>query len=96
MNALDIIRDGYESWIELLKRTSKEDLLTDPYDVWTEAFHVGAMLERRGVLHAIHTQIQLVRPEDFDDKAKVSIEDAKQLQISMLKQVIRIIEAKGL
>lgn len=96
MNALDIVRDGYENWIELLRRTSKEDLLTDPYNVWTEAFHVGTMLERHRVIHAIQTQIQLVRPEDFDDTLKVSVDDAKQLQISMLKQVIRIIEAKGL
>lgn len=96
MQPLNIVRDGYENWIELLKRTCKEDLLTDPYDVWAEAFHVGSMLERRSILHAIHTQIQLVRPEDFDDTLKVSVDDAKQLQVAMLKQIIRIIEAKGL
>lgn len=96
MSALDIVRNGYEDWIELLKHANKEELLTDPYNVWTEAFHVGTMLERHGVIHAIQTQIQLVRPEDFDDTLKVSVDDAKQLQVAMLKQVIRIIEAKGL
>jgi len=95
MAPLDIVRNGYEDWIELLKHTNREDLLTDPYNVWMEAFHVGTLLERNGVLHALQTQLQLVKPEDFDETLKVSIEDAKQLQIAMLKQVFQVIQSKG-
>lgn len=95
MPPIDIVRNGYEDWIELLKHTGREDLLTDTYNVWQEAFHVATLLERNGTLYALQTQLQLVTPEEHDEKLKVSVEDAKQLQIAMLKQVFQIIQAKG-
>lgn len=94
--APDIVKQGYDDWVDLLTRTNHLELLSNPYDVWIEAFHVGTMLERVGCMHALQTQIKLATPEEFDDKATMSVEDIKQLQINLLKQALQIIESKGL
>jgi hypothetical protein len=38
------IKQEYEDWVALLKRTNNEDLLKDPYNVWTEAFTIAIVL----------------------------------------------------
>ena len=49
-----------------------------------------------GCMHAIQTQVQIAMAEDFDDDATMSVTDIKQIQISLIKQVLKIIESKGL
>ena len=38
-----IIKEEFDDWMALLKRTGNEDLLKDPYNVWLEAWHVANM-----------------------------------------------------
>jgi hypothetical protein len=40
--------------------------------------------------------VQLAMAEDFDDDATMSVTDIKQIQLSLIKQVLKIIESKGL
>jgi hypothetical protein len=94
--APDLVKQGYEDWVELLKHTGKTEMLNNPYDVWIEAFHVGTLVERIGCMHAIQTQVQVAMAEDFDDDATMSVTDVKQIQLSLIKQVLKIIESKGL
>jgi hypothetical protein len=93
---IDMVKLSYDDWVELLTHTNHLELLTNPYDVWIEAFHVGTMLERVGCMHAIQTQVQIAMAEDFDDDATMSVTDIKQIQLSLIKQVLKIIESKGL
>ena len=90
----DLVTSGYKDWLKLLEQTGNKDLLNDPFNVWIEAFHVGTMLERVGVSHAIQTQVQLVTPEESDAAAFMSVEEVKQVQINLLKQIIEIVERK--
>lgn len=90
----DIVASGYKDWVALLNQTGNQDLLKDPFNVWIEAFHVGTMLERVGVSHAIQTQVQLITPEDSDAAAFMSIDEVKQVQINLLKQILEIVERK--
>lgn len=92
----DIVKTGFDDWLELLEHTGNKDLLEDPYNVWIEAFHVGTMIERHGILHVLQTQVQLLVPEEHDAVALMSIEDVKQIQLSLLKQVLELIASKGL
>jgi len=94
--APDIVKQGYEDWVNLLTHTNHLELLSNPYDVWLEAFHVGTTLERVGCMHAIQTQVKLITDEEFDAAATMTVEDVKQIQINLLKQVLKIIESKGL
>jgi hypothetical protein len=93
---VDIVKDGYDDWLELLKHTNNMQLLEDPYNIWLEAFHVGTMIERHSMLNLIQTQVQLLRPEEHDANAQISIEDAKQLQLNILKQIVAILTAAGM
>ena len=92
----DVVKVGYDDWVELLEHTGNTDMLNDPYSVWLEAFHVATLVERHGMLHAIQTQVELVQPADHDMAVMMSVEDVKQLQIRLLQQVIEIIASKGL
>ena len=92
----DIIKNGFDDWVELLEHTGNPEMLKDPYNVWLEAFNVGTLIERHGTLHAIQTQIGYIGLEHYDDRAMLSIEEVKQLQMSMLKQVLTLIASKGL
>jgi len=90
----ELVKNGYNDWVELLKRTGHMSMLDDPYNVWAEAFHVGTTLERLGCVHAIQTGVQLYADEV--EPMTMTAEDIKQLQLNLLKQVIVIIESKGL
>lgn len=92
----DIVKSGFDDWVELLEYTGNAEMLKDPYNVWEEAFHVGTLIERHGMLHAIQTQVELVQPAEHDVAVMMSIDDVKQLQIKLLQQVIQIISSKGL
>ena len=92
----DVVKVAYNDWVELLKHTGNADILDDAYNVWLEAFNVATLFERHGILHAIQTQIQLVRPEEFDDLVSISVDDAKQIQIKLLQSIMGLIAAKGL
>lgn len=89
---IDMVELSYKDWVDLLTRTNHLELLSNPYDVWIEAFHVGSTLERRNCAHQIRTSLSLVAPEDFDDKVTMSVEEVKQLQIGLLKKVLEILE----
>lgn len=93
--APDLVKQGYEDWVELLTQTNHLELLSNPYDVWIEAYHVGSTLERRNCAHQIRTSMQLVSVEDFDDDTSLSVTDVKQMQISLLKQVLTILESSS-
>ena len=93
--APDLVKQGYEDWVELLTQTNHLELLNNPYDVWIEAYHVGSTLERRNCAHQIRTSMQLVSVEDFDDDTSLSVTDVKQMQISLLKQVLTILESSS-
>ena len=90
----DIVTTGYKDWVALLNQTGNSDLLKDPFNVWIEAFHVGTMLERVGVAHAIQTQVQLITPEDGDVAVFMTVDEVKQVQINLLKQILEIVERK--
>ena len=94
--SLDIVKTGFDDWVELLEHTNNKQMLEDPYNVWLEAFHVGTLVERHGILHAIQTQLELVQPGEYDTGTLMTVEDIKQLQINLLQQVLNLIASKGL
>jgi hypothetical protein len=49
----DVIKNGYKDWLELLKHTNNMSLLTDPYNIWLEAFKSGTLFERMGAVHVL-------------------------------------------
>ena len=42
-----VIKQEFDDWVALLERTGNEDLLTDPYNVWLEAFSVATILAQK-------------------------------------------------
>ena len=93
--APDMVKMSFDDWVELLTHTNHLELLTNPYDVWIEAFHTGSVLERKNCAHQIRTSMQLVSVEDFDDDTSLSATDVKQMQIALLKQVLAILESSS-
>ena len=89
---IDMVELSYKDWVDLLTRTNHLKLLSNPYDVWIEAFHVGSTLERRNCAHQIRTSLGLISSEDFDDDTTMSVADVKQLQIGLIKKVLEILE----
>ena len=87
----DTVKRTYDEWIELLKHTKNEDMQSSSYDVWIEAFHTGSILTKAKCAQAILTEMQLGMSEEFDDQTKLSVTDVKQLQTSMIKKVVEII-----
>jgi hypothetical protein len=92
----DIIKNGYDEWLELLERTQSMHLLSDPFNVWIEAFSVGAMLERYGIAHAIQTQIELASTDENDEQAILTLEEVRQVQINLLQQVLSLLTTQSL
>ena len=90
--APDMVKMSFDDWVDLLTHTNHLELLSNPYDVWIEAFHVGSTLERRNCAHQIRTSMGLVSSEDFDDATTMSVTDVKQMQIGLLKKVLEILE----
>jgi len=90
----DTVKKTYDEWIELLKHTKNEDMQSNSFDVWIEAFHTGSILTKTKCVHAVLTELQLGMSEDFDDDTNMSVTDVKQLQASMLKKVVEIINAQ--
>jgi len=88
----DMVKMSFDDWVELLTHTNHLELLSNPYDVWIEAFHVGSTLERRNCAYQIRTSMGLVSSEDFDDDTTMSVTDVKQMQIGLLKKVLEILE----
>jgi hypothetical protein len=89
---IDMVKLSYDDWVDLLTRTNHLELLSNPYDVWIEAFHVGSTLERRNCAHQIRASLGLISSEDFDDDTTMSVADVKQLQIGLIKKVLEILE----
>jgi hypothetical protein len=87
----DTVKKTYDEWIELLKHTGNESMQSNSFDVWIEAFHTGSILTKTKCVHAVLTELQLGMSEDFDDDTSMSVTDVKQLQASMLKKVVEII-----
>jgi hypothetical protein len=52
------------------------------------------MLTKTKCVQAIVTELQLGMSEDFDDDASMNVTEVKQLQASMLKKVVEIINAQ--
>ena len=90
----DTVKKTYDEWVKLLMHTDNEIMLANSYDVWIEAFHTGSILTKTKCAQAIMTELQLGMSEDFDDDTSLSITDVKQLQASMLKKVVEIINAQ--
>lgn len=90
----DIVKKTYDEWIELLKHTKNEGMQSNSYDVWIEAFHTGSILTKAKCVQAILTELQIGMTEDFDDDTNLSVTDVKQLQTSMIKKVVEIINAQ--
>ena len=90
--APDMVKMSFDDWVDLLTHTNHLELLSNPYDVWIEAFHVGSILERRNCAYQIRTSMGLVSSEDFDDDTTMSVTDVKQMQIGLLKKVLEILE----
>ena len=90
----DTVKKTYDEWVKLLMHTDNENMLANSYDVWIEAFHTGSILTKTKCAQAIMTELQLGMSEDFDDDTSLSITDVKQLQASMLKKVVEIINAQ--
>ena len=88
---VDTVKKTYDEWIELLKHTKNEDMQSNSFDVWIEAFHTGSILTKAKCAQAILTEMQLGMSEEFDDQTKLSVTDVKQLQTSMIKKVVEII-----
>ena len=42
-----IIKEEFDDWIALLKKTGNEDLLKDPFNIWLEAWHVALMQQEK-------------------------------------------------
>lgn len=89
---IDMVKLSYDDWVDLLTHTNHLELLSNPYDVWIEAFHTGGILERKNCAHQIRTSLTLVSSEDFDDDTTMSVTDVKQMQIGLLKKVLEILE----
>jgi hypothetical protein len=90
--APDMVKMSFDDWVDLLTHTNHLELLSNPYDVWIEAFHVGSILERRNCAHQIRTSLGLISSEDFDDDTTMSVTDIKQMQIGLIKKVLEILE----
>ena len=90
----DTVKKTYDEWVKLLMHTDNENMLANSSDVWIEAFHTGSILTKTKCAQAIMTELQLGMSEDFDDDTSLSITDVKQLQASMLKKVVEIINAQ--
>lgn len=90
--APDMVKMSFDDWVNLLTHTNHLELLSNPYDVWIEAFHMGSTLERRNCAHQIRTSLGLVSSEDLDDDTTMSVTDIKQMQIGLIKKVLEILE----
>ena len=90
--APDMVKMSFDDWVDLLTHTNHLELLSNPYDVWIEAFQVGSILERRNCAHQIRTSLGLISSEDFDDDTTMSVTDIKQMQIGLIKKVLEILE----
>lgn len=87
MNPLaDPVKVAYDDWVELLKHTKNEHMLQDSYTVWLEAFHVAGIFERARIQNALQRQMAYIGVEGMDDAATLTVAEAKQLQLSLLKQ----------
>lgn len=85
-----IVQTAYNDWVELLKHTKNEHMLQDPYAVWLEAFHVSSIFERMSIANALQTQLSYIGMDDLDDKATITVAEAKQLQIGLLKKAVAV------
>ena len=84
---IDMVKMSFDDWVELLTYTNHLELLSNPYDVWIEAFHMGSTLERRNCAHQIRTNLGLITSEDFDDDTTMSVTDIKHRHSGWLKKV---------
>lgn len=41
-----IIKEKFDDWMALLKKTNNEDLLKDPYNIWLESWFVCSMQKK--------------------------------------------------
>lgn len=78
----DIIANGYQDWIRCLEYLDKKDeILSNPFNVWVEAFETGTMIERLGVVHLIHQMMR--EAKNIDEQ-------------NMLQGVIDRVQSKGM
>lgn len=87
----DPVQVAYDDWVALLKHTKNEQMLQDPFAVWLEAFHVGETFTRAHILSNLQRQITHLGTEDMDPQTTLTVEEAKQLQLSLYKQVLSLI-----
>ena len=42
----DRMKQEYDDWVALLRRTNNEDMLKDPYSIWVEAWSLATMVAK--------------------------------------------------
>jgi len=86
------VKQAFDDWVKLLEHTSNRDLLKDPYSIWVEAFSVGEILMRERLRRAIDTKILEASTQEHDGVTTLTVEEVKQLQNSMIRNVKAAIE----
>jgi hypothetical protein len=86
------VKHAFDDWVKLLEHTSNRELLKDPYSIWMEAFSVGEILMRERLRRAIDTKIVEATTEEHDDVTSLTVDEVKQLQNAMIRNVKAAIE----
>lgn len=86
------VKQTFDDWVRLLEHTSNRDLLKDPYSIWVEAFSVGGILMRDRCRKAIEAKITEASTEEHDGVTTLTVEEVKQIQNSMIRNVKAAIE----
>jgi len=86
------VKKAFDDWVNLLEHTANRDLLKDPYSIWVEAFSVGEILMRERLRQAIDTKIVEASTQEHDGVTTLTVEEVKQLQNAMIRNVKAAIE----
>ena len=86
------VKQTFDDWVQLLNHTSNKDLLKDPYSVWVEAFSVGSVLMRDRCRKAVESKIVEATTQEHDGVTTLTVEEVKQIQNSMIRNVKAAIE----
>ena len=88
----DEVKQAFDDWVRLLNHTSNKELLKDPYSIWVEAFSVGSILMRQRCRMAIESKITEASTQEHDGVTTLTVEEVKQIQNSMIRNVKAVIE----
>lgn len=83
-----IAEETYDDWVELLKRANAMEFLKDPFAVWVEALHTGAILQLGQNAEVVDNYVNRAIE---DPNATFTGAEVRQL----LHQTIALIQAQG-